>query len=495
MNNKNKKIDKKFNDFSVGEYVVFKKLWDKNAFKLFSSISGDNNPLHHDKMYAAETSFKYPIVPLHMATAPLSAIAGMMLPGHRSLYLVNNVRAIDAVPYNEEITYSAKIINLNKINSALDIRVLILHKERILIVAEMLVQVRDDVPSNFTPSHDSLTQIHSQKTPLVLVTGALGGIGRSVCQFLAKKGIGVLLHHRTGRENEASDLAEKCNKFGVIAHPISANLEDKESLDAMMKYIIKNEPVTGLIHLASSDVYSSLEKSMMVNFQVLSDILDVFTPIWLAQQQGRAVVVGSSAIEYAPKGWENYIAAKVTTSHYLLAWHRRYMKYGVEGRVVSPGYVQTAFSDDLRPKDADALLPEQAAEVIVDAMIEDDGEREPYLWLENSGMRRGNWGFYEQTSQNKSGSSGGVLDSSNDNFDSNQIYANELVRKFFNLSKEHDIGSLGINTIPEWDSLSHIELMLFLEKKLEISFDSQEIEKTKTLVSLEKLISEKLIKD
>jgi len=47
--------------------------------------------------------------------------------------------------------------------------------------------------------------------------------------------------------------------------------------------------------------------------------------------------------------------------------------------------------------------------------------------------------------------------------------------------------------LPGWDSLTHIELMLFLEKKLGVGFESGEIEKTKMFLDLQELISKKII--
>jgi len=498
MNSKKMNHSKKFKDFSIGDHVIFTRTWDLEAFKEFRKISGDNNPLHHDASYASKTYFRKPIVPLHLATSPLSAIAGMMLPGDNALYLTNHVRAIEVVPYDKEITYSAKIVAMNETRQALDLRVLLLDKEKILVEANMVVQVRDnDSPELISSNYNEFNEVYSIPKPMVLVIGALGGIGRSVCYALAKKGISILIQHRVGREKEALSLAEKCRKFNVKVSSIASELEDQKSIELMMQTLLKKEIITGLIHLASPAVDAPMMQNMAINYQSLVTILEALAPVWLAHQSGRVVVVGSSAIEYFPQGWENYVAAKVAASKYLLAWHSRHTQYDIEGRVVSPGYVKTSFSDKLRKDGVDALLPEQVAEVIVEAVLEESGSGQPYLWIETSGLRRGNWGFISESNQNVS--SIAIENPSLSTSESQDLLTHKnnsiefLVRDFFGLSENISLEDMGINLLPGWDSLKHIELMLFLEKRLDINFRSAEIESTKMFLDLKQLISKKML--
>jgi len=492
MNSKKINHKRKFEDFSVGDHVIFTRIWDIEIFKEFRQISGDNNPLNHDRSYASKTYFGKPIVPLHLATLPLSAIAGMMLPGDSALYLTNHMRAIEAVPYDKEITYSAKIVTINEARQVLDLKVLLLNKDKVLVEAEMVVQVRSDDFESKSLNNNEFNKIYSVPKPTILVIGALGAIGRSVCYALAQKGISILIQHRVGREKEAKNLVEKCRKFGVRALSVASELEDQKGIELMMQELLKEEAITGLIHLASPAVDAPMIQNMAINYQSLVTMLKVLTPVWLAHQNGRVVVIGSSAIEYFPQGWENYVAAKVTASKYLLAWHSRYKKHNIEGRVVSPGYVKTPFSDKLRKDGADVLLPEQVAEVVVEAILEKGGGEDPYLWLETSGLRRGKWGFFSQPTKNTLDVSVEGSGSPQDSLISNKS-AELLVKEFFELEENASLENAGINLLPGWDSLTHIELMLFLEKKLGVGFESGEIEKTKMFLDLQELISKKII--
>ena len=92
------RADRSIDDFALGDYVTFTRRFRPNDYQAFARLSADRNPLHHDARYAKATRFGAPIVPLHLASAPLSAIAGMMLPGHRSLYLQSRLRAPPRCP-------------------------------------------------------------------------------------------------------------------------------------------------------------------------------------------------------------------------------------------------------------------------------------------------------------------------------------------------------------------------------------------------------------
>ncbi|EKT85632.1 MaoC/PaaZ C-terminal domain-containing protein [Leptospira santarosai] len=85
-------IDKNYNDFSVGDFVNFTRNFTISDFENFSLLSGDKNPLHHNEDYAAISKFGKIIIPVYLLASPLSTIAGMIFPGHRSLILNTNFK-------------------------------------------------------------------------------------------------------------------------------------------------------------------------------------------------------------------------------------------------------------------------------------------------------------------------------------------------------------------------------------------------------------------
>src|SRR5487761_256319 len=138
--------DRLYDDCCVGDHFWFERTFSSADFETFARLSGDRNPLHHDAGYAAQTRFGRAIVPLAMAAAPFSAIAGMMLPGHRSLVLDSQCRAVEAVPYEVPIEYSGRIVAKHDASQVLVLRVLAFHGRRVLIDGRLSVHVRADPP-------------------------------------------------------------------------------------------------------------------------------------------------------------------------------------------------------------------------------------------------------------------------------------------------------------------------------------------------------------
>jgi len=79
--------DLSFEDIIVGQHASFERTFTEADVRLFAQLSGDENPLHLDKAYAARTRFKKPLVHGMLVGSLCSALVGMYLPGRRCLYL------------------------------------------------------------------------------------------------------------------------------------------------------------------------------------------------------------------------------------------------------------------------------------------------------------------------------------------------------------------------------------------------------------------------
>ena len=80
------------------------KVGEKYMETEFSELSGDNNPLHTNAEYAANTSFKKCIVPGILACSVFSKMIATSFPGAGSVYLDQAVAFKNPVYPNEECT-------------------------------------------------------------------------------------------------------------------------------------------------------------------------------------------------------------------------------------------------------------------------------------------------------------------------------------------------------------------------------------------------------
>ena len=485
------KQDRKIDDFAVGDYVAFTRRFEAKDYDAFARISADRNPLHHDARYAKASRFGAPIVPLHLAAAPLSAVAGMMLPGHRSLYLQSRQRALGPIAYGRDITYAAKVVAKNDGAATLGLRSIAFDGGEVLLEADMLVQIRDDVPESLTPAWDADAEIHRPHRRSALVTGATGEIGASTARALARAGFDLVLLHR-GRSDAIKALKQDCQSLGVKVTTLSGSLSDRRALGRVCATLAKRDDITEIVHAASPTLDTSADELLAVNHGALVQIATALLPAMLRRQDGRVLLIGSSAVQHNPPGWEGYVAAKAAASNWVTAFDRRYGGYGLAGWVVAPGVVETAFSAAIRAPDKPALLPEEVAEAVVDCLTESAAGTARYLWLEPGGQRLGNYAFHNTGNapaapapapQHEAPSQAPRPAAESD--------AAGLIRDFLGATAEQDMSGAAVDHFPGWDSLRHIELMLYLEEQLGIAFTSGEIERSTQFTALCDLIAQK----
>ncbi len=78
----------------------------------FASVSGDHNPLHHDRAFAAGTVFGEPIAHGFLAVGLISAVIGTRLPGAGSIYLSQSVSFKAAVKPGDEVTARVEVLEI-----------------------------------------------------------------------------------------------------------------------------------------------------------------------------------------------------------------------------------------------------------------------------------------------------------------------------------------------------------------------------------------------
>lgn len=71
----------------------------------FAQLTGDNNPIHLDAEYAAQTAFRKPIIHGFLAGSIFSKILGTQFPGEGTLYLKQNIEFL--APMFVDTTYEA----------------------------------------------------------------------------------------------------------------------------------------------------------------------------------------------------------------------------------------------------------------------------------------------------------------------------------------------------------------------------------------------------
>ena len=100
-------------DFHVGLSHTLTRTIDAEKVAQFIELCGDENPIHHDETYAAQTQFKRPIAHGFLTASFFSPIFGLHLPGPGAIYVNHNLRFLKPVFVGDTVDIIATVSNVD----------------------------------------------------------------------------------------------------------------------------------------------------------------------------------------------------------------------------------------------------------------------------------------------------------------------------------------------------------------------------------------------
>jgi len=199
----------------------------------------------------------------------------------------------------------------------------------------------------------------------VLVTGGARGLGRAVVTDLAAAGYDVVFTY-----NASSDAAEELAGELGREHPGRSfetrqlDLSDRESVAGFVAALEDDAPYYGLVHNAGQS-YDSLaavmdqeraETAMQVNFWSLTRLVGGLVRRMTRAREGRIVLIGSVTAMRGSVGNAAYAASKAALMGYMRTLALETAKRGVTVNYVAPGFIESAMTEKLNEKQAEAIM-------------------------------------------------------------------------------------------------------------------------------------------
>ncbi|EGD73154.1 hypothetical protein PTSG_04866 [Salpingoeca rosetta] len=98
----------------VGDSAEMRKRFTMEEVKAFAELSGDDNPLHTDQDYAANTRFGKCIVHGVLMNGLISAIMGAKLPGEGTIYLSQEIAFRGPLYVGDEAVARVEVLDIRK---------------------------------------------------------------------------------------------------------------------------------------------------------------------------------------------------------------------------------------------------------------------------------------------------------------------------------------------------------------------------------------------
>ena len=119
-----------WNQLEVGLSESFEVTVDEQMMKSFCMMTGDVNPLHNDEEFAKNKGFS-DMVCFGMLTASfLSTLAGVYLPGERSLIQAVDIKFVKPVFIGDSLNVSGTVAELNESVQQIVLKVVIVNQQK-----------------------------------------------------------------------------------------------------------------------------------------------------------------------------------------------------------------------------------------------------------------------------------------------------------------------------------------------------------------------------
>ena len=202
-----------------------------------------------------------------------------------------------------------------------------------------------------------MSDIVEFKGQVALVTGGARGIGKSICERLARDGVSIAV--ADVMLDAAEETAKELEGMGVKAIAVKMDVSNAESVSESIKEIVEklgridilinNAGITrdGLaIRMKEDDWDAVLNVNLKSVFLCTKEIFRTMSK----QRYGRIVNMASIVAFMGNVGQANYSAAKAGMIGLTKTTAREYATRGITVNAVAPGFIVTAMTEQLSDK-------------------------------------------------------------------------------------------------------------------------------------------------
>ncbi len=195
----------------------------------------------------------------------------------------------------------------------------------------------------------------------VFITGASGGIGRSVCEIFLAQGDCVLA--QCGKH--AASLAELLQQYPDTLRTVQCDLQDCEAVESLAAVaaafapdvLILNAGVSLVSLFQNVDLLQS-DALFRVNVQSQIQLCRALLPQMLRRHSGRIVTISSMWGRVGASCEVDYSATKAALIGFSKALAKEVGPSGVTVNCIAPGFIDTPMNAHLSDEDRQAVIDE-----------------------------------------------------------------------------------------------------------------------------------------
>lgn len=341
--------------FKVGDSAELEHTITTEDVKRFVDISGDDNPLHVSREFAARTSLKSPVAHGMLTGAFISTIIGKKIPGDGALWLSQTLEFLLPVRVGDTIRVCACVTQVHDSQSLLDLEVVVFNQHK-----QKVVTGKSRVKLLEVEQNQECQEIQSDATQAVLIAGGSRGIGADTAIYLSSLGWKVAIGYRSDK-SAAEAVVAKILESGGDGFIVQGDLKVQQTADDWVSACMDRwQGLSGIVACASDRLIP--RPFAQTNEDEWRDAMDIhyFANLRLAraaikvyqqQKKGSMVALSSTATHgLPPQQMLAYTAAKEALESAMKSLAVEYGPTGLRFNLVSPGMTDTALVADVPEK-------------------------------------------------------------------------------------------------------------------------------------------------
>ncbi len=334
----------RFETIQVGDEAEISRVVSAADVDTFARLTGDTNPLHVDESFAAQTSFKQPVVHGMLTASFISTIIGTVLPGAGALWFEQHIKFLAPVRVGEQIRVWVRVNHKSVAQRVIVLETVVFGEDgRRVIEGEGKVKVLA------LEKKKIMDRVEDEKGA-VIISGASRGIGAAIARQLAAKGHAVVINFKRS-EAEARGLAEEITNFGGRALIHQADISDQRAVSEMVgRGCEQFKRLDGVVNNASGNIepkdfaaltWADVEEHINVQLRGAFNLTQTALPTLLEQKHGVVVNISSSYADQPPTRLLPYSMVKAALVSFAKSLAVEFGPQGLRANCVSPSMTDT----------------------------------------------------------------------------------------------------------------------------------------------------------
>ncbi|MEE9372614.1 MAG: SDR family oxidoreductase [Saprospiraceae bacterium] len=345
---------RKYKDINIGEKESITHKITQEDIDKFVNLTGDDNKLHVDELFAKTTKFKKPVVHGMLGASFISTLIGTRLPGDGALWFSQSLEFLLPVRINDVLTIEAEVTKKHDRENIIVLNVEIKNQNRQVVTRGISkVKVLAQEPDIETTKQEQKNEKYA------LVLGSTGGLGRAVAKKLSMDGYRVILHYYSNKKL-ANQIKSEIDTNQLQTILAQADITKKSDLINLLKTVKRyTTKLKVVVNCASIKIpqlkFEELEwKDFIFQYEFhihpFFEIVSLFFDLIKNESHAKIIAIGSMAVDKPNSSWSHYISAKAALHGFVKALAIELGPKNICVNMVSPSLMETDLTTDIPEK-------------------------------------------------------------------------------------------------------------------------------------------------